>query len=145
MSWWKFWEDEEEESPDYYAEGVALIGQGEYLESLNRFRLALREGARDEAAIHAQMGVAYQKAQLFDEAVKKYREALELDAGHAGSHFGLGFVLQKQGRHEEAARHLEAFLEAPGEEVPERQLEHARETLEVLRGGDEGEEPSDES
>lgn len=144
MSWWKFWEDEDEEAPDYYAEGVSLIRQGEYLESLNRFRLALREGARDEAAIHAQMGVAYQKAQLFDEAVKKYREALELDGDHAGSHFGLGFVLQKQGRDEEAAGHLEAFLAAPGDEVPERQVEHARETLEELRGGHESQEATDD-
>lgn len=135
MSWWKFWEDGEEESPDYYAEGVALIRQGEYLEAVNRFRLVLRDRP-DDVAAHAQIGVAYQKAELYDEAVKKYREALELDPGHAGAHFGLGFVLRKQGRNDAAMRHLQEFLQAAsGETVPDRQVELARETLEELRGG----------
>lgn len=144
MSWWRFWEEGEEEAPDYYAEGVALIEQGEFLEAVNRFRLVLRDRPEDVAA-HAQIGVAYQKARLYDEAVKKYREALELDPGHAGAHFGLGFVLRKQGRDEAALRHLEAFMEAASaEDVPDRQVELARRTLEELRGDQRGDGRDDE-
>lgn len=138
MSWWKFWEDGEEESPDYYAEGVALAGQERFHEALTHFRLALREEP-DDAATHAQMGTVYTHIGMKDEAVKAYRKALELEPGHAASHFGVAFLLKERGRDEEAAGHLDAFLEAaPSEEVPERQLEHARRTLEELRSGGEG-------
>lgn len=141
MSWWKFWGDEQEESPDYYAEGVALAGQERFHEALTHFRLALREDP-DDAATHAQMGAAYTRIGMREEAVKAYRKALELDGRHAASHYGIAFLLKERGRDEEAAAHLEAFLEAaPEEDVPERQLQHARGTLERLRsepGSDDG-------
>lgn len=133
MSWWKFWGDDEEESPDYYAEGVALARQERFHEALTHFRLALREDP-DDAATHAQMATAYTHIGMREEAMKAYRKALELEPDHAASHFGIAFLLRERGREEEAAGHLEAFLEAaPREDVPERQLRHARETLERLR------------
>lgn len=138
MSWWKFWQDDvpEEETPDYYEEGVQLMEQERYHEALTHFRLAKRERP-DAAEPLEQMGVAYTKIGVTDEAINSYRDALERDPDSAGAHYGLGFLLANRGRAEEAERHLRAFLDgAPSEREAARHVRHAREKLEELRGGD---------
>lgn len=134
MSWWKFWQDEdEEETPDYYREGVELMRAERYHEALTHFRLAKRERPEDSAPLE-QMGVVYQRIGVTDEAIKVYREALERNPNSAGAHYGLGFLLLERGREEEAERHLEAFLDgAPSDREAARHVRHAREKLEELR------------
>lgn len=133
MSWWKFWErDDDGGSPDYYAEGVALTRQERYHEALTSFRLALRERPGDAAAME-QMAVVYTRMGMTDEAVKMYRRALDEAPDSPSAHYGLGFLLLNRGRREEAVRHLRIFLSAPAEaRGSEEHVEHARETLRKL-------------
>lgn len=146
MTWWKFWEgdgDGEEESPDYYAEGVQLAKQERFHEALTSFRLALRESPEDTAALE-QMAVVYTRIGMSDEAIKTYRKALEADPESAPSHYGIGFLLLKRGKSEAAAEHLERFLEtAPEDGSARKHVRHARQTLERIRGESEEEAKTD--
>lgn len=146
MSWWKFWEDAgdgEEETPDYYAEGVQLAAQERFHEALTSFRLALRESPDDTAALE-QMAVVYTRIGMTDEAIKTYRKALDVDPESAPAHYGLGFLLLKRGQGESAAGHLEAFLAAaPEDGSASDHVRHARQTLERIRGETEEEAKTD--
>lgn len=146
MSWWKFWEDAgngEDETPDYYAEGVQLAAQERFHEALTSFRLALRESPDDTAALE-QMAVVYTRIGMTDEAIKTYRKALDADPESAPAHYGLGFLLLKRGQGESAAEHLEAFLAAaPEDGSASDHVRHARQTLERIRGESEEEAKTD--
>lgn len=146
MSWWKFWEDAadgEEETPDYYAEGVQLAAQERFHEALTSFRLALRESPDDTAALE-QMAVVYTRIGMTDEAIKTYRKALDVDPESAAAHYGLGFLLLKRGQGEPAVRHLEAFLAtAPEDASASDHVRHARQTLDQIRGESEEEATTD--
>ena len=60
---------------------------------------------------------------------------LEQDPDAAGAHYGLAFLMLREGRTDEAAQHLRAFLAQPPE-GPEatRHIEHARASLLELTG-----------
>ena len=137
MAWWRIWESDRssgEAKPDYYEEGVHLARQERFHDALTSFRLALKERPDDVASIE-QMAVVYTRIGLPEEAMKTYRRALELRPDSASAHYGLAFITLTRGDREEAAGHLELFLEADkpsGEEVEQR-VEHARSTLERLR------------
>lgn len=138
MVWWKFWERPAPRGPDYYEEGVALVGRELYHDALTSFRLALRANP-DDAATHEQMAVAYTHIGLQEEAVRAYRRALELRPASPSAHYGLGFLMLKAGNTSDAVTHLNAFLShaRPGREEA-RHLEHARRTLERLGTSPEG-------
>lgn len=117
---------------DYYREGVDLLNAGRYHEALTSFRLALREDPRD-VAIMQQMAIAHTRIGMTDEAIKTYQSVLGRDPKAAGAHYGLAFLLLREGREGEAASHLRLFLEAaPEREEAQRHVEHARITLERL-------------
>lgn len=117
---------------DYYREGVDLLQAGRYHEALTSFRLALREDPKD-TAIMQQMAIAHTRIGMTDEAIKTYQAVLAQDRQAAGAHYGLAFLLLREGREEEAATHLRLFLEAaPEREEAQRHVEHARVTLERL-------------
>ncbi len=137
MAWWRIWESDRPSGgakPDYYEEGVRLARQERFHDALTSFRLALKERPDDVAAIE-QMAVVYTRIGLPEEAMKTYWRALELRPGSASAHYGLAFIMLSGGDREEAAGHLERFLEAdkPGGEEVEPRVEHARSTLERLR------------
>lgn len=142
MTWWKFWEREEEPArrePDYYTEGLNLARQELYHEALTSFRLALREEPGDVASLE-QMAVIYTRMERDDEAIRMYQRALEQDPERASAHYGVGFLLLKRNREQEAAEHLRTFLEAPaGEQGEDRHVRHAETTLARLREQSEGE------
>lgn len=134
MAWWKFWaaESERKAAPDYYEEGVALMGRELYHEALTTLRLALREQP-DDAATHEQLAVCYTHIGLPDEAIRSYRRALELRSDSTSAHYGLAFLLLKAGDRAAAVRHLEAFLShARPDREEARHVEHARRTLSRL-------------
>ena len=97
-------------------------------------RLALRETPGD-AAVLQQIAIAYTRIGMTDEAIKTYRAVLNRDPREVGAHYGLAFLLLREGRREEARFHLEAFLSSPptGPEA-NRHVEHARKTLAELTG-----------
>lgn len=139
MSWWKFWEIRRT-GTDYYEEGVALLRQELFHDALTSFRLALREEPGDPATME-QMAVAYTQIGLTEEAIRSYREALRLRPGSPSAHYGVAFLLLKEGQSELAADHLETYLSSDAAAWEEdRHVKHARDTLERLRGGSLDEE-----
>jgi len=135
MTWWKVWEKASGRgSTDYYEEGVVLVGQELYHEALTSFRLALKDRPDDPATLE-HIAVIYTHIGLLDEAARSYHRALEFRPLSPAAHYGLAFLLLKDGEEEDAADHLRAFLEQArrdGEEA--RQIDHAERTLEKLSG-----------
>ncbi|HEX7051572.1 MAG TPA: tetratricopeptide repeat protein [Longimicrobiales bacterium] len=136
MSWWKklFDSSADQEQVDFYREGLELLKVGKYHEALTSFRLALRDAPGDTAVLQ-QIAIAYTRIGMTDEAVKTYRGVLNRNAREPGAHYGLAFLLLREGRDAEAIQHLRAFLAAPPE-GPEahRHVAHAQRTLAELLG-----------
>lgn len=130
--WKKFFDADSQERVDYYGEGVELLQAGKYHEALTSFRLAQREAPHDPAVLQ-QIAITYTRIGMTDEAIRTYRSVLAEDAQAAGAHYGLAFLLLRDGRKDDAAQHLRAFLAAPpdGTEA-QRHIDHARETLASL-------------
>jgi DNA-binding winged helix-turn-helix (wHTH) protein/TolB-like protein/Flp pilus assembly protein TadD len=82
---------------------------GSYLITIGRFdeAIALRKRASDLAGPSAfpvivNLGNAYFSARRYEEAIKHYRRALELNPRFARSHVALGMAYAQMGKHEEA-------------------------------------------
>ncbi len=120
---------------DYLNEALALERQGDYDAALTSYRLALRDHPND-ARILQNMAIAFTKTRRYDEAIRHYRRALELDGSLAGAHYGLAFLLLQRGDPDGAAQHLKTFLAHPPR-GPDAQkwVEHANQTLHDLRTG----------
>jgi len=129
-----------EQKVDFYQEGLDLLKVGKYHEAVTSFRLALREAPADPAVLQ-QIAIAYTRIGMTDEAIKTYRSVLAQDHRAVGAHYGLAFLLLREGKHAEAAEHLRAFLDAPpdGPEAS-KHIEHARATLAELMQEGEGAE-----
>jgi Flp pilus assembly protein TadD len=135
---------QDEEKVDYYAEGVSLLKAGKYHEALTSLRLAQRDSP-DDGAVLQQIAIAYTRIGMTDEAVRTYRQVLAHDDAAPGAHYGLAFLLLREGRSPEAVEHLNRFLAAPppGTEA-EAHVAHARRTLEELSAKSGAEEPGAE-
>ena len=136
MGWWPFSRRERGfgEPPDYYREGLKLAGQEKYHEALTSFRLALRKRP-DDPEIMEQMAVIYTHIGMPDEALKFYEQAIATGRQSAAAHYGLAFIYLRGGHHEDAERHLKAFLEhAPASDEAREHIAHAQATLAQLRG-----------
>ncbi len=131
---------------DYYEEGLALSRQGKFHEALTSLRLALKESPGDPVILQ-QIAIAYTRIGMEQEAVKTYRHVLSKSPDEPGAHYGLAFLLLREGSRGEAIGHLEAFLaRSPDGESAQEHVEHARKTLDELRGvstkpSSEGDEP----
>ena len=114
---------------DYLNEALALERQGDYDAALTSYRLALRDHPSDLRVLQ-NMAIAFTKTNRHEDAIRVYRRALELDATLAGAHYGLAFLLLKRGEHDQAARHLKAFLARPPRGPDAQQwVEHAGQAL----------------
>ena len=139
MSWWsrllggKADGDLKPQRLDYLSEAMALERQGDFDAALTSYRLALRDRPNDTKILQ-NMAIAYTKTNRAEEAIRCYRNALEIAPQLSGAHYGLAFLLLKRGNRAGAAKHLEAFLATPpsGSDA-ERWVRHAEETLETLR------------
>lgn len=144
MGFWKKLFKDDVREVDYYAEGLELMAVGKYHDALTSFRLALREDPQDPTILQ-QVAMAYTRIGMTDQAARTYRTVLERRPSSAGAHYGLAFILVREGRGEEAVPHLEAFLAAPPDGTEARRhIEHARRTLAELRGETPPEEPPPE-
>jgi len=120
---------------DYLNEALALERQGDYEAALTSYRLALRDHPNDLRVLQ-NMAIAYTKTHRYDEAIRIYRRALEVDGTLAGAHYGIAFLLIRRGDTEAAARHLRAFLGHPprGPDA-QRWVEHAEQALAEIGEG----------
>lgn len=134
MAWWKkiLGGELDSQRVDYYQEGLELLKEGRFHEGLTSLRLMLKESPGDVAVLQ-QIAIAYTRIGMTEEAAKTYRSALEWDPSAPGAHYGLAFLLLREGQEEAAARHLEAFLSKPprGPDAAEH-VAHARATLAEL-------------
>jgi tetratricopeptide (TPR) repeat protein len=141
MSFWKrlFGGRRHELQPqrlDYLNEALALERQGDYEAALTSYRLALRDHPNDLRVLQ-NMAIAYTKTHRYDEAIRVYRRALEVDGTLAGAHYGIAFLLIRRGDSEAAARHLRAFLGHPPRGLDaQRWVEHAEQALAEITAGE---------
>jgi tetratricopeptide (TPR) repeat protein len=143
MSIWKRLFGQDRETVDYYDEGLELLNAGKYHEALTSFRLALRDTPFDSTVLQ-QIAITYTRIGMTDEAIRTYRKALAADSTAAGAHYGLGFLLLREGRPDEAADHLRTFLDGPpGGAEAQRHIEHARQAVRQIEQGGVAEEDAD--
>ena len=149
MSWWsRLLGGKSSSSPrpqrlDYLSEAMALERQGDYDAALTSYRLALRDRPNDTKILQ-NMAIAFTKTNRPEDAIRCYRNALELAPQLSGAHYGLAFLLLKRGDRADAEKHLEAFLAKPpsGAEA-DRWVRHAEATLQTLRSGEAVSEESE--
>ncbi len=121
---------------DYLSEAMALERQGDYDAALTSYRLALRDHPNDTKILQ-NMAIAFTRTNRPEEAIRCYRNALEVAPELSGAHYGLAFLLLKRGENAGAEKHLEAFLaKRPSGAETERWVRHAEETLSTLRAGE---------
>src|SRR5438105_2595826 len=121
---------------DYLSEAMALERQGDFDAALTSYKLALRDRPNDTKILQ-NMAIAFTKTHRPEEAIRYYRNALEIKPDLSGANYGLAFLLLKRGDRPGAEKHLEAFLAKPptGAES-DRWIKHAQATLETLRSGE---------
>jgi tetratricopeptide (TPR) repeat protein len=141
MSFWKkIFDGDPTDRVDYYGEGLDLLGSGKYHEALTSFRLALRDAPNDPAVLQ-QIAITYTRIGMTDEAIKTYRTVLANHSHASGAHYGLAFLLLRDGRKDVAMEHLRAFLASPPEGAEaQRHIDHARQTLATLSESPSGRE-----
>lgn len=66
--------------------------------------------ARKTADDHFRAGTRFFAQGSYDEAIKEYKEAIEVDPNHVNSHLNLGAVYAKTGMFEEAKKEYEFVL-----------------------------------
>jgi Flp pilus assembly protein TadD len=133
MGIWKKLFKDDKAGPDYYREGLELLRSGKYHEALTSFRLALRDTPRDVAVLQ-QIAISYTRIGMTEEAAKTYRQVLAADPAASGAHYGLAFLLLRDGQRADAESHLRSFLDlAPDGPDAQRHVVHARETLAELQ------------
>jgi tetratricopeptide (TPR) repeat protein len=149
MSWFRRWlggrgwsaRDAKANRVDYLREALSLERQGDYEGALTSYQLALRDQPNDPRVLQ-NMAIAYSKTGRLEEAIRCYRRALDIKPQLSGAHYGLAFLLLKRGDAVSAQLHLDAFLAHPPHAAEsDRWIEHARDTLRVLRGDDPTELP----
>jgi tetratricopeptide (TPR) repeat protein len=104
--------------------------------------LALRDQPND-VKILQYIAIALSRTARYEEAIRHYRRALELQADLPGAHYGLAFLLLRRGDTARAAEHLRAFLARPprdGEMA--RWVDHARTRLAELEADAPAGEPA---
>lgn len=148
MSWWRRLtggnprRGNQRQRIDYLSEALALERVGDYDGALTSYRLALRAQPNDPRIL-VNMGIAFSRVGQEDEAVRAYKRALSVDPALPGAHYGLAFLLMRRGEAADATFHLESFLMHPPKGPDSgKWIEHAREALERLKGGDDGGAPA---
>lgn len=91
------------------------------------------EGTDDAATLHDYLGTVYQQQRKFDEAVKEFRAALDVDPSRWDALFALGWTYAMQNNREEAKRFLRRFVEVGGD-APAYYMKAAQDRLHEIEG-----------
>lgn len=90
---------------DLYQQGKSHLREGRAAQAT----VALEKAKRlepEKASIREALGIAYFRITRWAEAEAEFRKVLEISPVDDYAHYALGRTLQKQGRLEEAGRHL---------------------------------------
>ena len=93
------------EAYELYQEGRARLRDGRPAQATVPLERAKRLEP-EKASIREALGIAYFRITRWEAAESEFRKVIELSPVDAYAHFALGRSLQKQGRDEEASRHL---------------------------------------
>ena len=106
----------EESGLDEFQVGKALFGLATagFLRRLGRSRGPETAALESRVAEHRNLGVAFYRTSMFDEAQREFKRVVELRGGDAQAEFHLGLVALRQGRLEDAVRTFRGCASRPG-------------------------------
>ncbi|MCX5665631.1 MAG: tetratricopeptide repeat protein [Candidatus Omnitrophica bacterium] len=74
-------------------------------------RISVQESAAEKGALYEELGTAYTKAGLYDQAIEAYKNSLVCDPNNADIHYYLGLLYQKSNKDvEKAVFHFKRYL-----------------------------------
>jgi Flp pilus assembly protein TadD len=88
--------------------GLALGYLGKTDEAIKQFELAVK--IKDDPAIETNLANAYEQVKRYDDAIRTYRHAIQLNPNNTTAHCNLGFVLMQEGKVDDAIREFEKTL-----------------------------------
>ena len=106
----------EESGLDEFEVGKALYGLATagFLHRVGRSRGPDATATEGHVSEHRNLGLAFYKTAMYDEALREFRRVLELRPGDGGAEFYVGLVALRQGRVDEACRAFRAAASRPG-------------------------------
>jgi tetratricopeptide (TPR) repeat protein len=100
--------DEDSGKPDAYRQAVKAIKEQDYKGAIDSLTKYVADHA-DDADGYNYLGFAYRKVGDYDNALKYYGRALELNPKHRGAHEYMGEAYLELNQPEEAKKHLAAL------------------------------------
>jgi tetratricopeptide (TPR) repeat protein len=91
--------------------GKALYGlvQGSFISRAGEYRVVPEPGADEELQERLNLGIAFYRSGMMEDATRELSEVLNLDGGQARAHFTLGLIALRSGRPEEALGRFDAM------------------------------------
>jgi len=89
--------------------GLFYMLNGQTDQAIEQFKRPFR--IKDSSSIETNLGNAYEHVKRYDDAIRTYKHALELDPNNASAHCDLGYALMQQGRIDEAIPEFMATIE----------------------------------
>jgi Flp pilus assembly protein TadD len=80
--------------------GLALSELGKKEEAIHEFEIAVK--LQDDTAIETNLANTYLEVKKYDDAIRAYRNAIQLCPQNASAHCNLGWVLMRQGKVDDA-------------------------------------------
>lgn len=109
---------------EYYKLGSVYLSKKLYVKAISEFEKSLKSGGEEMAEVHNAMGFAYFCQQQYDLAIRKYKEAINLQPEYIIAINNLGHVYEKKKLVPQA---LEAYQQvlaiAPDNETAKRRAE----------------------
>lgn len=106
----------EESGLDEFEVGKAIFGLATagFLHRLGRSQPREAVGAEAKTAEHRNLGVAFYRTGMLEEAAREFRRVLELRPGEVSAEFHLGLIALREGRLEDAIRAFRMCATRPG-------------------------------
>jgi tetratricopeptide (TPR) repeat protein len=106
----------EDSGLDEFQVGKAMFGLATagFLRRLGRSRGPATVAMESRIAEHRNLGVAFYRTSMFDEALREFRRVVDLKSGDAHAEFHLGLIALRQGRLEDAVRTFRSCATRPG-------------------------------
>ena len=89
--------------------GLALSMFGQTDEAIHQYETAV--SIKDDSAMDTNLGNAYDSVKRYDDAIRVYKHALELNPENTSAHCNLGYALMQEGRIDEAIPHFMKTIE----------------------------------
>jgi tetratricopeptide (TPR) repeat protein len=105
----------EESGLDDFTVGKALFGLATagFLRRLGRSRGPETMSLESRVAEHRNLGIAFYRTSMFEEALREFQRVVDLRGGDAHAEFHLGLIALKQGRLEDAVRTFRSCATRP--------------------------------